>query len=152
MDREIAIGLGSDSVASNNICDLLEESRFAALATRNRPGRKRFVTAAEVLEAATLGGAKALGLDEKIGSLDAGKQADIVVVSLSNIAQQPVIDIHAALVFASNARDVVISMAGGEEIYSKGKVTKCDESGLQVDMRRIQNSLSSKPDEKRPVT
>ena len=142
LDRGIAVGLGSDSVASNNACDLLEEARFAALTARNRPGRKRFVTAAQVLEAATLGGAKALGLDEKIGSLDTGKQADITVASLSNIAQQPVNDIHAALVFASNARDVVMTMVGGEDVYSKGEVKKCDESGLQVEMKRIRNLLT----------
>ena len=56
LNAGIAVGLGSDSVASNNSCDLLEESRFAALAARNLPGSERFLTAREVLEAATLGG------------------------------------------------------------------------------------------------
>jgi len=116
----IAVGLGSDSVASNNVCDLLEESRFAAFSARNRPDRKRFVSAREVLEAATFGGAKALGLDHKIGTLEAGKQADIAVVSLSNVALLPINDIEAALVFSSNARDVVLTMVAGTEIYTAG--------------------------------
>lgn len=113
LDARITVGLGSDSVASNNTCDLLEESRFAALSARNRQGSKRFITAKEMLETATLGGAKALGLDAQIGTLDAGKQADIAVVSLANIAQQPATDVHTAIVFASNARDVVMTMVGG---------------------------------------
>jgi len=117
LDAGIAVGLGSDSVASNNVCDLLEESRFAALSARNRDESKRFITAKEMLETATLGGARALGLDSEIGSLEPGKQADLAVVSLSNPAQGPVSDIHTALVFASNARDVVMAMVAGQEIY-----------------------------------
>ncbi|MGQ0541758.1 MAG: amidohydrolase family protein [Blastocatellia bacterium] len=117
LDAGISVGFGSDSVASNNICDLLEESRFTALAARNRPGLTRFISAREVLEAATLGGAKALGLDHKIGTLEPGKQADIAVVSLSHPAQQPVNNIEAALVFSSNARDVVMTMVAGCAVY-----------------------------------
>ena len=117
LDAGITVGLGSDSVASNNVCDILEESRFAALAARNRPNRKRFITAKEALKAATLGGAQALGLDHLIGTLEPGKQADIAVVSLEHLAQQPVNDVEAALVFSSNARDVDLSLVGGREIY-----------------------------------
>ena len=72
-----------------------------------------------MLEVATLGGARALRLGDQIGSLEPGKQADMAVVSLSHIAQQPVNDIHAALVFASNARDVRMTMVAGNVIYSK---------------------------------
>ena len=118
-DAGISVGLGSDSVASNNVCDLLEESRFAAFAARNRPGRKRFITAREVLESATFGGARALGLDHKIGTLESGKQADIAVVSLTSPAQSPVNDIEAALVFSSNARDVVMTMVAGREVFAR---------------------------------
>lgn len=116
LDAGIAVGLGSDSVASNNVCDILGESRFAALAARNRPGSARMISAQEALEAATLGGARALGLDAKIGTLEPGKQADFAVVSLEHSAQTPVNDIHAALVFSSNARDVVRTVVAGRSI------------------------------------
>jgi 5-methylthioadenosine/S-adenosylhomocysteine deaminase len=119
LDAGIAVGLGSDSVASNNICDLLEESRFAALAARNRHDRGRFISARDVLDAGTLGGAKALGLEEKIGTLEPGKQADITVISLSRVAQTPVNNVEAALVFSSNASDVMMTMVAGKEIYAK---------------------------------
>ncbi len=115
----ISVGLGSDSVASNNVCDLLEESRFASLTARNRSGRKRFIAAEEVLRTATLGGAAALGLQERVGTLETGKQADITVVSLSHAAQRPVNDIHTSLVFASNARDVVMTMVAGNVVYCR---------------------------------
>ena len=117
LDAGIATGLGSDSVASNNVCDMLEESRFAALIARNREGSERFITAKEMLETATLGGAKALGLDHLIGTLEPGKQADIAVISLTNAVQRPVKDIHPALVFSSNARDTILTMVAGDEVF-----------------------------------
>ena len=141
LEAGISVGLGSDSVASNNSCDMLEESGFAALAARNRLGRKRFISAKEVIETATLGGAKALGLDHKIGTLEPGKQADIAVISLANIYQQPVNDVYAALVFASNARDVVMTMVAGEKIYSDGKSARIDDDELMIKMREMGESI-----------
>ncbi len=116
LDAGINAGLGSDSVASNNICDLLEESRFASLAARNRVGSKRFISAREMLETATLGGARALGLDDRIGTLSIGKLADIAVVSLASVAQQPVNNVEIALVFASSAKDVIRTFVNGREL------------------------------------
>jgi 5-methylthioadenosine/S-adenosylhomocysteine deaminase len=119
LDAGIAVGLGSDSVASNNTCDMLEESRFAALAARNRPGSQRFLTAKQMLETATLGGAKALGLDDSVGSIEPGKQADLTVVSMADVAQRPIADVHTALVFASGARDVLWTMVAGNEVFRR---------------------------------
>jgi len=127
LDAGISVGLGSDSVASNNVCDLLEESRFAVLSARNRTecrsphearanSPQKFLSAKQALEAATLGGAKALGLDHLIGTLEPGKQADIAVISLSNLAIQPISNVEAALVFSSNARDVKITMVAGKVV------------------------------------
>ena len=124
MDAGISVGLGSDSVASNNVCDLLEESRFAALAARNRSGSERFVTAREVLEAATIGGARALGLDDRIGTIEPGKQADIAVISLDDPAQLPVNDIEATLVFSSHGRDVVKTMVAGKDVFQRRRESK----------------------------
>ena len=128
LDAGIATGLGSDSVASNNVCDILEESRFAALIARNRElgasthevsalSSRKFISAKQMLETATLGGARALGLDHLIGTLEPGKQADIAVVSLAHTAQQPISDINTALVFASNARDVAMTMVAGKRVF-----------------------------------
>lgn len=118
LESGISVGLGSDSVASNNVCDILEESRFAALVARNRDDGQQFISAKEMLKTATLGGAKALGLEDRIGTLEKDKQADIAVIGLTNLAQQPVNDVHTALVFASNARDVVMTMVAGRVVYN----------------------------------
>lgn len=117
LDAGIDVGFGSDSVASNNVCDLLEESRFAVLSARNRSGSSRFISAKEALETATLGGAKALGLQDIVGTLEPGKQADIAVISLDHPAIQHVGDIHAALIFAASGRDVVQTIVAGKRIF-----------------------------------
>ena len=137
VDAGIVVGLGTDSVASNNMVDMFEESRSAAFASRNRPDRTRFVSAEEVLSAATLGGAKALCLDDRIGSIDSGKQADLAVVSLSQIGQQPISDISAALVFSTSSRDVAMTMVAGREICRRGAVTTTDETRLKARLSEI---------------
>lgn len=141
LDKGLRVGLGSDSVASNNTCDLLEEARFAALMSRAREDKKRLVSAREIIEAMTIGGAKAMQMEDKIGSLEAGKQADLTVISLTNIAQIPVHDIYSAILFASLARDVCLTMVAGEEVYRDGKSTKIDENELKSEVGRIAQKM-----------
>ena len=141
MDNKIRVGFGSDSVASNNICDILEEARFGVLAARNMPDRKRFIEPEEAITAATLGGALALGLEMEIGTLNVGKQADLIVVSLENVAQQPIHDVYSALLFASNARDVRLTMVAGEEIYHDGESKKIDETEIKAKIKEISDKM-----------
>jgi 5-methylthioadenosine/S-adenosylhomocysteine deaminase len=132
------VGLGSDSVASNNTCDILEEARFATLLARLEPAdtRESFSVgrppdSQSVLLAATLGGARALGLEEQVGSLATGMQADLVVVGLNGPHQRPLHDPADALVFSSSGRDVVLTMVAGRIIYRDGCVNGVDESELR---------------------
>ncbi|MEZ5429262.1 MAG: amidohydrolase family protein [Pyrinomonadaceae bacterium] len=139
--RGIRVGLGSDSMASNNVCDLFEEARFAALMARTREDRLNFPGGKQLIEMITLGGARALGLEKEIGTLETGKQADIIAVSLENAAQMPVHDVYTALLFASNARDVRMTMVAGEEIFSRGESKKADEARLKAKMREIAEKI-----------
>jgi len=142
LDAKIRVGFGSDSVASNNACDIMEESRFAALFARTTKNRKRFLNAEEIIKTATLGAAQALQLDAEIGTLQPGKQADLIVISLADIAQQPVHDVYSALLFASNARDVRMTMVAGEEIYRwSGEAKKVDETEIKARMREIRQKM-----------
>lgn len=141
LDENVTVGLGTDSVASNNSCDMLEEARFAAFAARNRADRRRFITAQDVLCAATIGGAAALGLDEKIGSLEKGKHADLVVIRLDSIAQQPVTDVHAALVFSSGSHDVVRTVVAGRDVFRNGSCTTVDENDLRPRLSAIAEKI-----------
>lgn len=129
LNAGISVGFGSDSVASNNVCDMIEESRFATLAARNRTecgstncgsphevraSNPHTLTAKQALETATLGGAKALGLDHLIGSLEPGKQADIVVLSSDRYPVENSKDIYATIVFSLDSRDIKKTIVAGK--------------------------------------
>ena len=138
--HKINAGLGSDSVASNNICDLLEEARFATLLARLHRASAP-VTAAQALFAATLGGARALGLDDQIGALVEGMQADFTVVSLAGTHQQPVNNPADTLVFSSSGRDVVRTVVAGNDIYRNGEVSAVDEVEVRRLIQAVRNRL-----------
>ncbi len=142
----IRVGFGSDSVASNNTCDILEETRFATLLARTLEGSNRFLSAEEMIRTAAFGGAAALGLENEIGTLETGKQADLIVVALNNIAQMPVHDVYSALLFASNARDVHLTMVAGEEIYRDGQIKRVDEAEIKIKVREISRKMSANAD------
>jgi cytosine/adenosine deaminase-related metal-dependent hydrolase len=136
---EINVGLGSDSVASNNACDILEEARFAALLAR----LDSEVTAEQIFFAATLGGARALGLQNQIGALKDGMQADIIVVGLNGAHQQPVHNPIDALIFSSSGSDVQLTIAAGKEIFREGRVTAIDEDSFLSRVRKVRNKLET---------
>ena len=141
LDFGLRVGLGSDSVASNNNCDLLEEARFANLFARSREDNNRLLTAKETLEMMTLGGAKAMQLEDEIGTLEVGKQADLVVISLKNIAQQPIHDIYSSLLFATTSREVISTIVAGNEIYREGETKTIDEKELKNEVKRVARKM-----------
>lgn len=157
LEKGIAVGLGSDSVASNNTCDLLEEARFALLLARagakanggdtNEPGesalRNHHLNGDEVFQTATLGGARALGLEGLIGELRAGLQADFAVVALNGVHQVPSYDPVSTLIFASSGRDVRLTVVAGREVYREGRITSVDEERLRARMSEIAGKLNA---------
>lgn len=146
----IAVGLGSDSVASNNVCDLLDEARYALLLARSNGaegGAACDLSADDVLQMATQGGARALGWPEQIGELKSRAQADFAIVSLAGSHQIPVYDPVRTLIFSSGARDVVLTVVAGKEVYRDGRVTTVDEDRLRARMIEIGNKLAA--DERR---
>jgi cytosine/adenosine deaminase-related metal-dependent hydrolase len=110
------IGLGSDSVASNNTMDMFEEMRFAVLMQRGARHRIEALTAREVVEMATIGGANALGMESEIGSIETGKRADLCVARLNDLHSAPAYDPYNALVYAARASDVLWTMIDGEVV------------------------------------
>ncbi|MCA1632374.1 MAG: amidohydrolase family protein [Acidobacteria bacterium] len=142
---DLDVGLGSDSVASNNTCDLLEEARFAALLSRAAGDTLeggRMLSCDEALRASTQGGARALGLERQTGALAAGMAADIAVIGLGGAHQQPVHDPSTALLFASSGRDVLLTVVAGRELYRDGRVEGMDEDELRDRMRDIARRLA----------
>ena len=112
LDAGIAVGIGSDSMAANNRMHLLEESRAAVLAQRVRAARSDALPAARALELATLGGARALGLSDRVGSLEVGKEADLASI-FTMLAGSADADPESALVFALGAEPAKFVLVAG---------------------------------------
>ena len=165
----VRVGLGSDSVASNNTCDMLEEARFAVLTSRaagdTLPGgheaaqegaRKavregvsgavheggRMANASDALRMMTRGGAEALNMEGSTGALAEGLEADLVAVRLGAAHQTPAYDPAAALVFSSSGRDVLLTVVAGREVFRDGRVTTLDEEDLRARARDLSRRLA----------
>jgi 5-methylthioadenosine/S-adenosylhomocysteine deaminase len=142
----VRVGLGTDSVGSNNRLDLLEEARIASLLHRGRLAAYDFLSPADLLRLVTIEGARALGLDDRIGTLEPGKDADLCAVSLAGAHVRPVHDPVAALFHAARGTDVVLTMVRGRVLYRDGRVLTLDEAALGEAMeepaRRIREALA----------
>ncbi|HWN09621.1 MAG TPA: amidohydrolase family protein [Pyrinomonadaceae bacterium] len=141
LEAGISVGLGSDSVASNNTCDLLEEARFALLTARSTARDAGQLSPSKLMQTATMGGAHALGLESKVGQLKEGFQADFAVVALASVHQIPSYDPESTLIFASSGRDVVLTVVAGREVYRDGQVTTVDEDRLRSRIKEIAEKL-----------
>ena len=121
----IKVGLGTDSAASNNVLDMFEEMRMAIFLQRASRSSAPVLTAEDVLYMATLGGARALGLGDAIGSLEPGKRADVIAIKLHE-GLLPTYSPTSTLVYCASRSDVVLSMVNGEVLFLDGRFTKVD--------------------------
>ncbi|MCG2633648.1 MAG: TRZ/ATZ family hydrolase [Gammaproteobacteria bacterium] len=126
----INLALGTDGAASNNDLSMLGEMRSAALLAKVSSGNATDLPARQVLEMATLGGARALGLERQIGSLQKGKAADITAVSLAGLHNQPVYDPLSQLVYSATASDVTHVWVQGEALLSEGGLLTLSEADI----------------------
>jgi cytosine/adenosine deaminase-related metal-dependent hydrolase len=116
----IRVCIATDSPASTPSLDMFDEMRAAIVGARARDGRPDALTAADALELATLGGARALGLESSLGSLVPGKQADLTVLSLSDTPFLPWEDPVTGAVLGGSPQRVVATLVSGEPRYEKG--------------------------------
>jgi cytosine/adenosine deaminase-related metal-dependent hydrolase len=128
----VHVGLGTDSVGSNNRVDLLEEARIASLLHRARLASFDFLSPDDLLRLVTIDGARALGLEDRVGTLEPGKDADLCAVSLAAPHVRPVHDPVAALFHSARGSDVVLTVVRGRPLYREGRVLTLDEAALAV--------------------
>jgi 5-methylthioadenosine/S-adenosylhomocysteine deaminase len=122
----VTVGIGSDSVASNNRMDLLDEARLAVLIHRATTRRHDAFGAEQALELATIGGARALGLEARIGSLEVGKDADLAAFRIDSARTTPIGDPYAAAVFALPGRPAELVAVRGRVLVAGGRVLAAD--------------------------
>src|SRR5258706_9541846 len=123
----VNVGLGTDGPAgSNNNLDMVEEMASAARLQKVSRNDPKALTARDVLEMATIAGARVLGLDDKIGTLEAGKRADVVIIDLQQPKSQPVYSVESAIVYAASGSSVVTTICDGRVLMRNGKVLTVD--------------------------
>jgi 5-methylthioadenosine/S-adenosylhomocysteine deaminase len=137
----VNVGLGTDGAASNNDLDMFEAMRQAAFQQKLVTMDPTAITAAEALEMGTLGGARALGRGQRLGSLEAGKLADIIIVGMSKARQQPLFDPVSQVVYASRGDDVETTIVNGKVLMRDRKVLTMDEAAVLRDARTAADSV-----------
>jgi 5-methylthioadenosine/S-adenosylhomocysteine deaminase len=135
------LGLGTDGAASNNDLDMFEEMLTAALLAKQASGDPTVAPAPAVLEMATLGGARALGMEDRIGSLEPGKRADLVVVGLDEPRLHPLYDPVSHLVYVAKGADVRDVVVEGRVIMRDRHVLTLDEKVVVAEADRLRDQV-----------
>jgi len=138
----INVALGTDGSASNNDIDMLGEIRSAALLAKGTSKQADALPAHQALRMATINGAKALGLDDKIGSLEVGKQADFFAINLNSIETQPVYDVVSTLIYSANRSQITDVWVAGKQLMSEQQLNTIDENALLADVAQWQGKIS----------
>jgi 5-methylthioadenosine/S-adenosylhomocysteine deaminase len=118
----VNIGLGTDGAASNNRLDLFSEMRLAALLAKGVSGNAQALPAAAALDAATMGGARALGIEKSVGSVEIGKCADLCAVEIADPGVLPCYDPISHVVYAAGRENVTYVWVNGDERVKNGKI------------------------------
>jgi 5-methylthioadenosine/S-adenosylhomocysteine deaminase len=138
----VNVALGTDGPASNNDLDLLGEMRTAALLAKGVAADASAVPAAQALRMATLNGARALGLEGEIGSLQVGKSADITAIHLDELENLPLYDPISAIVYASSRRQVTDVWVAGKPLLRESSLTTLDPAEIRERILLWQSRLS----------
>ncbi len=141
--RGVTVSLGADGAACNNRLDMFEEMRLAALlqATRRSPGA---LTARDALTMATRGGAKTLGMDRELGSIEAGKRADVIVVDRDRLHMAPDRDPYSTLVYAARGSDVRTTIVGGDVLVDEFAPARVDPADVVVEAEAAARALAAR--------
>jgi 5-methylthioadenosine/S-adenosylhomocysteine deaminase len=131
----VALGLGTDGAASNNDLDMFEAMRMASLLHKLQTSDPRAVSAPTAVEMATIGGARAMGMDKEIGSLEQGKRADVIIVGMNAARQTPMYDPISHLVYVTRGDDVRTTIVNGKLLMRNRRVLTLDESAILTDAR-----------------
>jgi 5-methylthioadenosine/S-adenosylhomocysteine deaminase len=140
----IAVGLGTDGPAgSNNDLDLMEEIDLAAKLAKITKMDPLALNAKAVVEMATIDGARALHMDKEIGSLEVGKKADLILISLDEPNAVPMYDVYAQIAYSLKGSDVETVVIGGRVVMRERKLLTVDEPAVLEKAREYEKSVKA---------
>jgi len=143
LKSSLRVGLGTDGAASNNDLSMWEEMDAAAKLHKLVTMSPTVMTAEQSLEMATIGGARALHMEREIGSIEAGKRADLIIVDLSALHLTPMYNVISHLVYAAKASDVTDTIVNGRPLMRSRRLLTLDEEAVKAAARRYQKQVSA---------
>lgn len=141
--RKISVSLGADGAACNNRLDMFTEMRTAALLQKLAHGPE-ILPATQVLRMSTIDGARALGLADDIGSIEAGKRADVIVVDLNRLHAAPETNVVSSLVYSAQPSDVRTTIIDGRIVMRERKLANMNETDVIAEANREAKVLSER--------
>lgn len=136
LEAGVNVGLGTDGAPCNNTNDLMQEMKLAGIIHKAKSYNPTLVPAETVLEMATINGAKALGLDDSIGSLEVGKKADFVGIDMRKVHLQPYFNPVSAIVYSATGGDVKLVAVNGKIVVENGLLKTMDEDEVWKEGKR----------------
>lgn len=127
----VTVAIGTDNVAANNSYDMIAEMRVAGLVASHREGRAQPISSRELVRMATIDGARALGIDREIGSLEPGKAADMIAVDLQGAGYSETPDLETLLVYSGSGRDVRHVWVAGEQLVRDRQLVRRDYADIR---------------------
>lgn len=140
-EKGINVALGTDGASSNNNLNILKEMNLASMLSSVSTRKPSALSPYEILKMATINGAKALGLDDKIGTIEEGKEADVIVMDMDKLHTSPTNDIFSSIIFASDKENIEYVFSKGEMLLDQGNLTTLDEEEIKINIYQQWNDI-----------
>jgi cytosine/adenosine deaminase-related metal-dependent hydrolase len=142
-NQGVRVGLGTDGPMSGNTLDIIGQLGYVAKVQKLANKDRNVMPAIDVVEMATLGGARALHMEDRLGSLEPGKLADLVILDHNATTMTPLYDVYSTLVYAATAQNVRTSIIQGRIVMEDRAIKTVDVAMVQAHMRELSGKISA---------
>lgn len=142
MDNNIDIGLGTDGPMSGNTLDIITQMSQVGKIHKLFNNDRTLLPSIELVKMATIGGAKVLGIDDEVGSIEVGKKADLVLIETQSVNMQPIYDYYSTIVYSSNPSNVDTVIINGDIVVKDRQLISGDFNKIRKDLLELKNKIS----------
>lgn len=140
-ENNIDIGLGTDGPMSGNTLDIITQMSQVGKIHKLFNNDRTLLPSVELVEMATIGGARVLGIDNKVGSIEVGKNADLVLIETQSVNMQPIYDYYSTIVYSSNPSNVDTVIVNGDIVVKNKKLVSGDFNNIRKDLLKLKNEI-----------
>lgn len=141
-ENNIDIGLGTDGPMSSNTLDIISQMSQVGKIHKLFNNDRTLLPSDEIVEMATMGGARVLGLEKKVGSIEVGKKADLVLIETKSVNMQPIYDYYATIVYSSNPSNVHTVIVDGKIVVRNKELVSGDFSKIRKDLLGLKDKIN----------